>query len=54
MQTLVSYISKNPEGLAKLREELAAAGKEKNKEDPSIANLSKKDFLRKVVTLDTV
>ena len=51
---MLSYVSKNPDGVETLRKEFAAAGKEMIKEDPSIANLSKKDLLRKVVTLETI
>jgi len=50
----LSYFSKNPEGLAKVRKEFAAVGKEMITEDASIANLNKKDLMRKVVTLETI
>ena len=53
-QTIVSYLSKNPDGLAKMREQFERSGAEMVKEDASLRNLDKKELLRKIVTLDTV
>ena len=51
---MVSYLSKNPEGLKKVREQFEKSVAELVKEDPSLRNLEKKELLRRTVTLDTV
>lgn len=53
-QTMVSYFSKNPEGLAKVRQQFERSGIEMLKEDASLRGLEKNELLSKIVTLETV
>ena len=53
-QTIVSYFSKNPDGLKKVREQFEQSVAELVKEDASLRNLEKKELLRKTVTLEVV
>ena len=50
---MISYFSKNPDGLARVRTELENKVSEMVKEDASLRGVDKKELLKRVVTLET-
>lgn len=53
-QTMVSYFSKNPDGIDKVRKQFEQSVGELVKQDATLRNIEKKDLLRRTLTLDTV
>ena len=52
---MVSYFSKNPDGLQKVRQQFEKSVSDLVKQDRSLRDIGgKKDLLRKTLTLDTV
>ena len=51
---MVSYFSKNPDGLEKVRKQFEKSVAELVKEDASLRNIGKKELLRRSLTLETV
>ena len=52
-QTMISYFSKNPDGLAKVRQEFESTVGNIVKHDSSLRGQNKKELLRNIVTLET-
>ena len=52
-QTIMSYFSKNPDGVNKVRKELEQSISQQIKEDESLKNLGKAELLQKTVHMET-
>ena len=51
---MLSYFSKNPDGLQKIRERFEKSIAAAAKDDASLINVGRAELLKKVVTLETM